>query len=131
VRERKVVRRAFVFLEDCRALYNDFVHEIEDQVASSVLEIRKHLTDAIQELPDKSTAIPRLRAMRAASREYLDTTQHQPWRPSHFTFLAPLGRLRSLFGINIAYLAVEYGIDIEGELASIVPPEFQNDEADT
>ena len=30
--------------------------------------------------------------------------------------------------MNIAYLAIEYGIDVEGELASIVPPEFKEDE---
>jgi len=101
--EREVVRNLLVFLEDRRALYNDYAHEIEDQVATSVLDIRKHLTTAIQELDDKSNAVPRLRAMRAACREYLDSTSER-W-PPNFTFLTALGRLRSLFGTNIAYLA--------------------------
>lgn len=94
----------------------------------SVLDIRKELTAAIQRLPEKCPATPRLRAIRAACREYLNST-HPPHR-WFLGFLAELGRLRSLFGVNIAYLAVEYGIDIEGELASIVPPEFIRDEGE-
>ena len=45
-----------------------------------------------------------------------------------FSFLTSLGKLRTLFGVSIAYLAIEYGIDIEGELAGIVPPQFKEDE---
>ena len=125
VSERKIVREVLVFLEDRRALYNDYAHEIEDQVTTSVLEMRKNLTDAIQKLPDESNAVPRLRAMRAACREYLDCKDRH-FQPS-FMFLTALGRLRSLCGVNVAYLAVEYGVNIEGELASIVPPEFKKE----
>ena len=64
--------------------------------------------------------------MRAACREYLDETR-QHMSPM-FSFLIALGKLRSLFGVNIAYLAIEYGIDIEGELASIIPPQFKESE---
>jgi hypothetical protein len=34
-----------------------------------------------------------------------------------------LGELRAIFGIHIAQLAVKYGIDVEYELASILPIE--------
>lgn len=42
--ERQVVRETFIFLEDRRALYNDFAHEITEEVADSVLAIRAELT---------------------------------------------------------------------------------------
>ena len=124
--ERKIIRDVLVFLEDRRALYNPFAHELEHEVADSVLEIRKELTSAIQRLAEDSNAVPLLRAMRAACREYLDEMrEHQP---PMFSFLTSLGKLRTLFGVNIAYLAIEYGVDVEGELASIVPPQFKKDE---
>jgi len=123
--ERTIVRSVLIFLEDRRALYNPFAIEIEHEVANSVLEIRRELTDAIQRLPEKSAAIPPLQAMRAACREYLDNT-HQRYGP-HFAFMADLGRLRMIFGYHIARLAVMYGIDIDGELASIIPPEYTQD----
>ena len=129
--ESKIIRDVLVYLEDRRALYNPFAHEIEHEVANSVRDIRKELTSAIQRLSANSNAAPLLRAMRSACREYLDATQKH--MPPMFSFLTSLGKLRSLFGVNVAYLAIEYGIDIEGELASIVPPQFketENDEED-
>lgn len=35
--------------------------------------------------------------------------------------------LPALFGQHIAYLAVKYGLDIEGDLASILPPDTSED----
>ena len=34
------------------------------------------------------------------------------------------GRLRALFGLQIAFLAIMYGVDLDDDLASIVPPEL-------
>jgi signal transduction histidine kinase len=119
--ERKIVRDILVFLEDRRALYNDFAHEIEDQVTQSILQIRSELTNAIRRLPDKSKATESLRAMRAACRQYIDDT-HNQWSHHCFGSMAELGRLRATFGIHVACLALQYGIDVEGDLASILPP---------
>ena len=38
-------------------------------------------------------------------------------------FISTLGELRGVFGIHIAKIAVAYGIDIEKDLASIIPGE--------
>jgi hypothetical protein len=121
--ERKVVRDMLVFLEDRRALYNAYAHEIEDQVAQSVLQIRSELTNVLRRLPENAEAAPAIRAMRAACREYLTTAGHGS--PRFFGAMAELGRLRAIFGVHIAYLAVKYGIDIEGELASTIPLELR------
>ena len=126
--ERKVIRDIFIYLEDRRALYNPYAHEIMHEVAQSIIEIRRELTLAIQRLSDDSKAIPFLRNMRSACREYLDSTRAQ-WA-DHFIFQLSLGRLRALFGENIAFLAAIYGIDIDGELAAILPPQYVIDEPD-
>jgi len=129
--ERATIRSLLIFLEDRRALYNPFAFEMEHEVAHSVLEIRTVLTDVLQRLPEASNALQNIRAMRAACREYLDSSHDgngMGWR--HSGFLAHLGRLRTIFGYHIAQLAVMYGIDVEGELAKILPPEYK-DEAST
>lgn len=118
--ERKVVRDVLTFFEDRRVLYNPCAWELEQEVTDSVLRIREVLTEAIQRLGEDSHAAPAMRAMRAACREYLDRSRH------HFShdLSIGLGRLRALFGLQIAFLAIQCGIDLEDDLASIIPPEL-------
>ncbi|MBN1796564.1 MAG: hypothetical protein JW804_07820 [Sedimentisphaerales bacterium] len=125
--ERKVVRETFIFLEDRRALYNDFAHEIDQDVAESVISIRSELTAALKRIPENSEAVAAFKAMRAACREYLDNTQrHHGGYGGPFSFMTQLGRLRAIIGVHISYLAVKYGIDIDGELVRVIPPELRN-----
>lgn len=124
--ERNIIRSLLIFLEDRRALYNPNSLEIGDHVAGSVIEIRTALTDSIQRLPENSNAINCLRAMRAACREYLDKKDGGFGFPPH-KYLINLGRLRTVFGYYIAQLAIMYGIDVEGDLAQILPPEYKED----
>ena len=126
VSERQIVREAFVFLEDRRALYNDYVYEMEHEVAGSVHEIRRELTDALKRLPEESEATPCMRAMRAACREYLDATRGDHRHGGHLAFTIQLGRLRAMIGVQVAYLAVKYGIDLDGELLRVIPAEFRD-----
>lgn len=131
--ERKVVRDLLVFLEDRRSLYNDFAFEMESHVEDSILQIRSELTKAIQRLPEQSEAASSLRSMRAACREFLTTTGHKYYL--HFGFMTALGRLRGIFGIHIAHLAIKYGLDVDGDLANTIPLELRelqkdNDEND-
>jgi hypothetical protein len=125
--EREIVRETFIFLEDRRALYNDYAHEIDHEVAESILSIRNELTVALKRLPETSKAVPYFKSMRAACREYLDTTRGggRRWN-GPFSFMTQLGRLRTIIGMHVAHLAVTFGIDIEGELAHVVPPEIQD-----
>jgi hypothetical protein len=118
--DRKVVRDVLTFFEDRRVLYNRCAWELEPEVTESVLRIREILTEAIQRLGENSKAAPAMRAMRTACREYLDGSRHQF---GHDLSIG-LGRLRALFGLQIAFLAIQYGVDLEGDLASIIPPEL-------
>jgi hypothetical protein len=62
--------------------------------------------------------------MRAACREYLDQSHRLP---HHMGFMLALGELRAHFVLRIAFLAIEYGLDIEDELAQIIRPELRGE----
>ena len=124
--DRDIVRKLITFLEDRRALYNPYDIEMPVYVARSILEIRKELTAILQSIGDNPEISPHLRAIRAACRKYLDGVgghSRQRYHFRDFEIFAVLGELRAVFGIHIAQLAVKYGIDVEDELASILPIE--------
>ena len=123
--DREIVRRLITFFEDRRALYNPYNIETTMWVIKSVLEIRKKLTETLETLDENSDISPHLRAMRAACRKFMDEIEKQkrgryPFWGDIFT---SLGEMRAIFGIHIAQLCVKYGIDIEGDLATILPIE--------
>jgi len=123
--ELDVVRKLLVFLEDRRALYNPYDIEMPEYVDRSIIEIRLELTEILKNLDKDSGISPHLRAMRAACRKFLNQTtsrhRHSYYRRENADFFAALGKLRAIFGIQIAQLCVKYGVDIEEELATILP----------
>ena len=128
-------RRVLAFLEDRRVLYNPYHLEVAEQCVQSVLEIRRFLTDVVGELEADSKLGEHLRAIRAACRAFLDensTGSHRVLRPSwagpfESSFFTALGELRSAIGVHIAAIAVMHGLDVEANLASVLPPENDND----
>lgn len=123
--EREIVRETFFFLEDRRALYNDFAHELDHEVSQSVLAIRSELTAGLRRLPEASEAAPCFKAMRAACREYLDQARPRGFG-GPFSFMTELGKLRAMIGVQVAYLAVKFGIDVDGELVRVIPAELRD-----
>lgn len=135
--EAAVVRNLIHFLEDRRVLYVDYCLEIPEEVNDSLLKVREELTGALQQLPDGSPAIEPIRMMRAAARKFLNREhphfinlvshrrQDPDWRMPGISpeFFTALGEIRAVFGREITTLAYVYGIDVEAELASILPPE--------
>jgi hypothetical protein len=129
--DRDTVRSFLTFLEDRRVLFNPFHLEVEYQVKQSILEIRAQCTKAIGTLPDGSAAIAPLRGIRAACRRFLDeplpSNRHFHQRdflgPEGPEFFTALGEFRAAVGAHVAGLAVLYKIELEQELASIVPAE--------
>jgi len=121
--DRQIIRKLITFLEDRRALYNPHETETPRWVIESVLEIRKKLTDTLSKLDENSDISQHLRGMRAACRKFLDETEKKTrrtraWWGDVFT---ALGEMRAVFGMHIAQLCVKYGINVEGDLASILP----------
>jgi len=127
--DRKIVRDLFGYLEDRRVLYNPYRLEVESQVIQSVLDMRRHLTDTLASFDPKSDTADALRAMRAACRRFLDN-EHMGNGLLYGRFGDPLllhlGELRSALGLQLARLAVMYGIgegEVEPELLSVFPPD--------
>ena len=135
-----VAHRVVRFLEDRRVLYVPYDVEIQEYCSRSVIEIRAKLTDELGKLDQGSELFNNVKALRAACRKFLERTQF-PGEPrrrlhdrfDHFdveaqTFFTALGELRGTFGIHLARIAVQHGLDVEDELASIFPA--SDDEGD-
>jgi hypothetical protein len=129
--EITITKRVLAFLEDRRVLYNPYDIEILDYCARSVIEIRQFLTAEIGKLPVSDGELEdQLRAMRAACRRFLDTIQaasppqvfHPHWNHGQQEFFTALGELRSAIGLRIGILAAMYGLDLEDDLATLLPP---------
>lgn len=120
--DREKIKRVITFLEDRRVLFNPYHLEIPIWVSQSIIEIRAELTKIIPEFDEDSEIVEFLRTMRAACRRYLDRTfKLQDRRFMNDLLIENLIELRSVFGICIAKLSMMYGIDIEEELAEIIP----------
>jgi hypothetical protein len=150
--EREVVRSVLTALEDKRVLYEDYDFEIRTHVHQSLINIRAVLTDGIARTSDKSPAAQAFRIMRAACREFLSQPHsdplfgrtvrrmvipppgdpspivEKPFINNEDNFFAALGKLRGIFGQQIADIAYLYRIDLEEQLASILPSEPKSDD---
>jgi hypothetical protein len=119
------------FLEDRRVLYAPDELEVPSHCVYSVLEIRRFLTSEIGKLDGKSELASSLRAMRAACRKFLesvggegsDTIAHavQHGHYASWTFYSALGEMRGVFGIHLARIATNFRLDVEDDLANILP----------
>jgi hypothetical protein len=123
------VRHLLLFLEDRRLLYNAANLEEVSQVERAVREIREQCANTLQALPPKTFAIAPIRIIREASRRFHSEQQEQfpsfdgraSFRRGSAEFFAALGSYRATVGQQVALLAGYYDIDIEGDLASVLP----------
>jgi len=127
-----VARRLIAYLEDRRVLYNPYQMEVPHHCIHSVIEIRRKLTMELINLAADEEPAAHLRAMRAACRKFLDTVQEKEGRKRSYRrhwdsgsdswiFNSALGELRGIIGIHVAALAAQHGLDVEGDLATILP----------
>ncbi|HMS39876.1 MAG TPA: hypothetical protein PKE69_06595 [Pyrinomonadaceae bacterium] len=125
-------RRIITFLEDRRVLYTPERTEVLSECVNSVLEIRKFLTIELGNLDSNTELAKNLRAMRSAGRKFLDRVKESEHSgldlsmPSFLPlgttqFFGDLGMMRGIFGLHIALIAASYGLDVEDDLASILP----------
>ena len=134
--EVTTARRILAFLEDRRVLYSPYELELPAHCVHSIQSMRAFLTQELgMALPDELAA--NLRAMRAACRKFLNTMAALDARQQidsqyfggidQWEFNAALGELRSSFGVHIAMIAAQNGLDVEDDLASIFPAEDDGD----
>lgn len=135
--ERSIARRMITSLEDKRVLYNPNHLEVPEHCIHSVVEIRHLLTHELSTLQQESALGMHLRGMRAACRKFLDTVQADErvsrfgMSPGHYAswiFLSAVGELRGVFGLHVAAIAAQYGLDVEKDLASILPVKDEKSE---
>jgi hypothetical protein len=124
-------RRVIAFLEDRRVLFAPSEMEMPEHCMLSVIKIREFLTAELGKLSSSSDLAGSLSAMRAACRKFLGTVEADERRAIRFgahqghyaswIFNGAVGELRGVFGMYIARLAASYGLDVEDNLASILP----------
>ena len=122
---RKVIR----FLEDRRMLFNLCADEEPEYCYLSALEIRKFLTEELADVSEGTDLFKHLTGIRAACRQFLDKSPNSEGRfnlhdrysmhSNHF-FIA-LGELRATIGNHVALMAVKWEIDVENDLARVLP----------
>ncbi len=127
--ERDLVRRFILFLEDRRVLYNPAMLEVRSQVDHSIHEIRRECTESLRQLGESAFATVPIRAIREAGRSFHDGSNLE-FRLVDFGlhrgdvdagFLVALGEFRATVGQQVALLAAHYDLDIEGDLATVLP----------
>jgi hypothetical protein len=126
--ERETVRGFVLFLEDRRVLYNPMNLEVRSQVDHSIHEIRRQCTETLQQLGETAFATVPIRAIREACRRFHDDDNIEfrffdRWGPHDVGagFFMALGAFRATVGQQVALLAAHYDVDIEGDLASVLP----------
>jgi len=103
--------------------------------------VEHYLTSEIQQLSEGELCSS-LRAMRAACRKFLEAVDDRDGivlryggHPGHWAswrFGGALGELRGVFGVHIARITTQNGLDIEDDLARILPAsDVENDSHST
>jgi hypothetical protein len=132
--DAEMVRQFLVFLEDRRVLYNAMQLEVLHQVEHSIHEIREEYTRTLQRLGSNAFAVQPIRTIREAGRRFHDDCNEEfrhlahDWDgPRHHRhgagpgFFTALGAYRATVGYQVALLAAHYDVDVEGDLASVIP----------
>src|SRR5687767_10170350 len=131
--EVTAARRVLTFLEDRRVLRNVIPREDVENCVQSVLKIREYMTGELSKLDSESELGRSLRAMGAAGRKFLDKVQEHdikgagtvdnlpPYKSAVFN--GALGEMRGVFGMHVAKIAANYGLDVNDELTGIMPDE--------
>jgi hypothetical protein len=126
--QRDRVRDYLLMLEDRRALYNPMWLEAESQVVGSLHDIRAASTEALRRFDENDFATVPIRAIREACRRFHDDAEvdfpQMGGRPRSGTsagFFMALGGLRATIGQQVAMLVGHYDLEVEGDLATILP----------
>lgn len=142
VSDAAVAESLIRFLEDRRVLYASADVEVPQHCLESVLQIRHELTRILQAGGVDEPLTGSIRAMRLACRKFFERLRLNP-EMSRFELIddydshrggrrsglddwvlnQAIGELRGIFGLHVALIASRYGIDVEKDLASILPPE--------
>lgn len=128
--ERSIARKIIIYLEARRVLYRDLDYESLHPCIISVTEIRNYLTSELSKVDEISKLDEWIRAMRTACNRFLNRcwddknfreNVNYPGSFEYLIFVTAVGELRGTFGVMVGQIAKAYGIDVQDELASIIP----------
>lgn len=128
--ERSIARRIIIFLEPRRVLYSAYDYESVCPCITSVTDIKNYLTSELQNIDEQSELNAYVRSMRNACNKFLSKCPDkkefrcyacQPGNIDNWIFTSAIGELRGVFGVMIGQIAKAYGLDVEDDLAQIIP----------
>jgi hypothetical protein len=135
VGDERITRFVLGFLEDRRLLFGDRHIEHEAHCVASALECRAMLTSQLAEQNLGRQLEASLKAMRASFRMFVERGgphgQHFQRHPSTYEvdrFSLALGDLRAQVGEQLARVAWRYDLEVDEELAAILPPDPDRDD---
>ncbi len=130
--EKEALTRLVTFLEDRRVLYSPTEVEVPRHCVESVLQIRQFLIAGAGQLPRDNEVAIAMRNMAGACRRFLDLATHgdghmpmgprMDWGFESWAFNQALGELRGQVGMYLQALLASHHVQIDGELATILPP---------
>ena len=126
VADIKIARDLIRELEDRRVLFREEENEGASYCVSSVDHIRSVLTASIKHSSEGSELYKRLQKMRNACRKFCDALQSPGMSTAAYAvqksvLKRELIKLRSVFGLCVGELSVGYDLDVDDELATIIP----------
>lgn len=121
-----VARNLLRTLEDKRVLYRPEEMEGAEYCRRSVEDLRVLLTGALQQVMPDTPLGKQFAKLRRACREFCDIIGSSKFAtvplPMQRSLLSrELVKLRKVAGEAVAAIAIAYGLDVEDELASIIP----------
>lgn len=124
--EVRIARELIRGLEDRRVLYRPYETEGVQHSLGSVMDMRSILTTAAQGLTGDTLLLKQIQKLRRACRDFCDiigsSKFSQAAQPIQQSLLhRELLKLRKTAGVILAAIVLAYGLDVDDELASILP----------
>lgn len=127
--DAEIARRVLNLFADRRMLWKDFSVEIEEHCVVSANKVRDALGGHLDNPEIGTDLTRRLGLLQRLFRDFVDEVgpagedRHgHRWSTHGIDVLSmALGRLRGLVGVQVGELAALYGLDVDDDLASLVP----------
>lgn len=133
-----VARAVIAFVEVRRVLFSTYTNEVPEQCVASVIDIRDYLTEVLSAGGIGTELSGPLRVMRRFCVRFLERVgtvedpadqaarqrhlfRDQRWAMHDYWFGEALGELRTGVGMQIAVIAAAHGLDVEDDLAQVLP----------
>lgn len=122
------------YLEDRRLLFGERHTKDREHCVDSAVGIRNLLTQELTNAKPGKSLEASLRATRAACRNFIEAAgpnarnfKYRDGPPHTDRFSLALGELHTLVGLHLAVIPYHYDLEVEDDLAQILPPDVSAD----